>query len=145
MRSFKRDEEGQALVELALVMPFLLLLIMAILQFGEMYNVYNNLTDAARIGARQLSIEAGESDPCTPAIQAAMTSTAGDVNVNLLPSYVVPSFSSTSDTCGSGGTGGSLTSGDTATITITYPYTLSVFGMGILHLNLHPQASDAVE
>jgi Flp pilus assembly protein TadG len=45
-------EEGQALVELALVIPLLLFIIFAIIDFGLAINQYNNTTNLANLGAR---------------------------------------------------------------------------------------------
>jgi Flp pilus assembly protein TadG len=47
-----RDESGQGLVELALVLPVLLALVLGILEFGRAYHLKNVVTDAAREGAR---------------------------------------------------------------------------------------------
>ena len=48
-----KGEGGQALVEIALVMPFLLLLVTAIIQFGIMLSDYSTIVNAARAGARR--------------------------------------------------------------------------------------------
>jgi len=53
LRSAKmRNKQGQALVELALVLPLLLLTIMGIMEFGYIFFVYVNLSNAAREGTR---------------------------------------------------------------------------------------------
>jgi len=49
------DERGQSLVELALVLPLLLLLVVGIIDFGRAYNNYIIITNAAREGARAAS------------------------------------------------------------------------------------------
>src|SRR6266568_9297867 len=46
-----RAEQGQSLVELALVLPFLMLVVLGIVKFGLAYNNYLILTDAVRTGA----------------------------------------------------------------------------------------------
>ncbi|HEX3031513.1 MAG TPA: TadE/TadG family type IV pilus assembly protein [Bacillota bacterium] len=46
------DEKGQALVEMALVAPILLLLVFGIVEFGRIFNTYLVVTNAAREGAR---------------------------------------------------------------------------------------------
>jgi Flp pilus assembly protein TadG len=51
-----RGEEGQALVELALVIPLLLFIIFAIIDFGLAINQYNNTTNLANLGARATSV-----------------------------------------------------------------------------------------
>ena len=53
---FRRDDRGQALVEFALIMPFLLLLLIGVVEFGRGWNMHQVLTDAAREGARKAVI-----------------------------------------------------------------------------------------
>lgn len=48
----KRDTEGQSLVEFALVLPFLIFLILGMIEFGWILNGKITLTSAAREGAR---------------------------------------------------------------------------------------------
>jgi Flp pilus assembly protein TadG len=55
-KSFGRDDRGQALVEFALIMPFLLLLLIGIVEFGRGWNLHQVITDAAREGARKAVI-----------------------------------------------------------------------------------------
>lgn len=47
-----RDERGQATVELALILPIILLLVVGAMEFARVWNVYQVVTDAAREGAR---------------------------------------------------------------------------------------------
>jgi Flp pilus assembly protein TadG len=153
-----RREDGQALVEFALALPFLLLLLMAILQFGAVYNNYEALTDAARTGARALAIAYASTDPCDAGIDQTVASAAG--SVTLPYSDVTATFhSSTGGTttksyCGTnagGGctatcySGGAENADDEATITVNYPDKISVFGWGIMTIDLSTESSDAVE
>jgi len=55
LRRMWPDERGQSLVELALVLPLLLLLVVGIIDFGRAYNNYIIITNAAREGARAAS------------------------------------------------------------------------------------------
>ncbi len=55
------DERGQAMVEFAIVLPLLLLLMVAVFEFGRAWNVYHAETDAARLGARSAAV----ADPAT--------------------------------------------------------------------------------
>ncbi len=157
-------EDGQAIVELALAMPLLLLLITAILQFGQMYGQYETLVNAASAGARDLSlgVSGANSSICNVAVAQTIDSARGDVN---LPSNdVTPSFpgdSTSADYCGSNpstgvacapyvynvscDTNGKETSGDEAEITVNYPYNLNVFGMHIMNVTLSTTAAQAVE
>lgn len=141
-----RRDDGQALVEMALALPLLLLILTAILQFGITYNKYITLTDAVRAGARSLALEGGSLDPCDPAIAMTINSA---INLGLSSSEVSPSFSNSSDTCGSGSypshTAGTANTGDTATITASVPFTISVFGMHVFNGTMSASASDEVE
>ena len=48
----RHNEDGQSLVEMALVLPFLLLILLGIVQFGFVFSGYIAVTSAAREGAR---------------------------------------------------------------------------------------------
>ena len=65
------DEEGQSLIESALVFPVLLLIVTGVLAFGLAFNNYIALTNAVGVGARQLAISRGQTlDPCSTASTA---------------------------------------------------------------------------
>jgi len=59
-----RRENGQALVETALVIPILLLIAVGIFEFGRAYQTWQILTNAAREGARVAVVPSP--DPGTP-------------------------------------------------------------------------------
>lgn len=54
-----RCESGQAAVELALVLPVLLLLMVGILEFARAWNLHQVMTDAVREGARRAALADG--------------------------------------------------------------------------------------
>lgn len=51
-RKAKNREEGQAMVELALVLPILLLILLGIIEFGHIFYSYLVIQNASRDGAR---------------------------------------------------------------------------------------------
>jgi Flp pilus assembly protein TadG len=51
-----RREDGQSFVEFAFIMPFLVFLVLAIVQFGRGFHDYITITDAARVGAREAAV-----------------------------------------------------------------------------------------
>lgn len=53
--SFQRATSGAAALEFALVVPVLLTLLFAIIQFGSVVFVQNNMVNAAREGARRIA------------------------------------------------------------------------------------------
>jgi Flp pilus assembly protein TadG len=57
-----RGELGQALVEMALVLPVLLLLLLGILEFGRAWYTKQVITDAAREGARLAVVQNNDID-----------------------------------------------------------------------------------
>ena len=63
MRHIKRSEEGQAMVEFALVAPMLFLILFGIIQFGIAFMHSVALTDAVRAGARKAAVSRSAADP----------------------------------------------------------------------------------
>lgn len=55
---FKKNKSasGQSVVEFALVLPFLLIVLMGIIEFGRLWEMANLLTSAAREGARVAAV-----------------------------------------------------------------------------------------
>jgi len=53
--AFRRDDRGVQLVELALVMPVLILLFAAVAEFGRYYQSYTTLAKGTRVAARYLA------------------------------------------------------------------------------------------
>jgi len=70
-----RREDGQAAVEFALVLPFLIFIFVGIGQFAMAFHNYLGITDAARVGARAAAVKRTQ-DPCgsaRTAIQGAVS------------------------------------------------------------------------
>lgn len=65
-----RRDRGAVALEFALIVPLLLILSMAIIEFGRAYNVVISLQGAAREGARVLAI--GNLEPDLAAVDAAV-------------------------------------------------------------------------
>lgn len=61
-RRLLRDERGAAAVEFAFVVPVLLVLVCAIIDFGRLLYTANSLTGAAREGGRELATVADFTD-----------------------------------------------------------------------------------
>lgn len=107
-------EAGQALVEFVLALPPLLLILLAILQFGIVMNDYVEVSDAARIGARKASVSRKDPSPAGVAETAARASASqldqGDLNVRVTPE-------------------GAWRKGDAVKVRVAYPYKVDVFGL----------------
>jgi len=110
MRRF--DDQGAAAVELALLLPILLMLVAGIVYFGLVYNAKIELSGAVRDGARKLALGGTVTDAET-AVQ------------NSAPNLGSVSFPTVPTVCVSGVT-------SNASITASYPvsYTIPFFGSG---------------
>jgi len=69
--NFRRDSNGQSLVEFALVLPFLIILILGMIEFGWILNGKITLTSAAREGAR-VAIIYESADKAKAAVKSAV-------------------------------------------------------------------------
>ena len=70
-----RREDGQALVEFAIVLPLLALLIFGIAQFGLLFRDYLAITDAARVAARAAAVKRTLPPGACPAARTAIQNT----------------------------------------------------------------------
>src|SRR5262245_21515586 len=89
-KSTRRLQQGQSLLEFAVVLPVLLLIVLGVIEFGRAYYQYNTLSKAVREGARYMSMHAydpieitkaqnmaiygnreGTRSPCLPGLAAA--------------------------------------------------------------------------
>ena len=77
--SLLRRDDGQAAVELAFVLPLLIALLLAIVQFGIAFNNYITLTDATRTGARKAATSRLVGDNGASAV-AAIKAAASNLN-----------------------------------------------------------------
>ena len=129
-RRFGNSEEGQALVETALILPIVLIIVFGILVFGIFTMQIMSLAQGVNNAGNVLSVSAGQTtDPCSLAAtsvqQAAPLLTSGNLSysVTMTPSggsaqtYSVSSCSSSSTTTGAAQY---LSSGGTVQVSATY-------------------------
>jgi Flp pilus assembly protein TadG len=130
------SEHGAALVEMALAVPMLLLIVTGICTFGIAFNNYLTLTEASSIGARQVAISRGTSDPCSVLSSAVDNAAPLLRTANLTFALVLTnttsntsySYSGTSCTSASN----NMVQGYNAQVTVTYPCNLAVYGVNYL-------------
>jgi Flp pilus assembly protein TadG len=128
MRHIRRNENGQALVEFALVAPLLFLILFGIIQFGIAFMHSVTLTDAVRAGARKAAVSRSAADP-TQATKNALLAAATDLD----PSKVSTTVTST------------WQSGSTVTVAATYPYQINLLGIVVASGDLHSTTTERVE
>ena len=150
-RRCARHENGQAMVEMALVLPILLLVLTGILTFGLAFNNYVLLTEATSIGARTLAISRGATtDPCATASSAVIAAAPLLTPANLSFTFVLNGASYTGTSCSSGssttGAAANLVQGANAVVTVTYPCSLIVYGANYApHCSLQAQMTELVQ
>jgi Flp pilus assembly protein TadG len=75
-----RGRRGQALTEMAMVIPILLLMVVGIMEFGRAWALSQVVTDAARQGARVASLLDNSSDSVRQVVRRALE--AGNITFN---------------------------------------------------------------
>jgi Flp pilus assembly protein TadG len=108
-----RSEHGQAMVELAFVLPILIVVMLGIAQFGVVFNNYVTMTDAARAGARKAAVSrfTGDNGASAKALVYADATSLDSSKLNV----TVDSSDWT-------------TAGSDVTVTATYPYDINLLG-----------------
>lgn len=106
--------DGQAFVEFAIVLPFLVMLILGICQFGLAFHNYLSITDATRVGARAAVVKR-----TTGACDAARTAIQNTVSARQWSTI------SSQITCI---TPDGTDSGDPVKVTVKYPYSIGLPG-----------------
>jgi Flp pilus assembly protein TadG len=107
-----KNQQGQSVTEFALVLPILAFLLFSVIQFGIVFNNWVQLTDATRAGARKAAVSRRLPNPRNACIDAIRNSAT-----NLNASDLVPGCESTWEP------------GADVTVTATYPYSISLFGI----------------
>ncbi len=137
-----RRENGQALVEFSLVLPILLVVMLGLMKFGLLFENYLTLTDAVRAGARQLAIGRGGSDPCAAAVTATQNA-GGSLSLSGRVTTSITVNNANGTTCTSST---ALVSGNSATVTATYPCDAKIFGVTYIpNCQLSASATERIE
>jgi Flp pilus assembly protein TadG len=132
------EEEGASLVEFALVSSLLLLpLTTFIMSFGTFMANQMQLINAVDIGARAVAVNGGITlDPCNIASSAVIAAAPGLKPSQLTFAYSFNGVSYSGTTCQSAtlltGAAANLAGGTTATVTVSYPCNLSIFGRNFM-------------
>lgn len=131
---FRCGNQGQSLVEFALVLPLLLMVMTGLLAFAIVFYQEMQLQQAVYAGARTLALNQGVSiaDPCllaaTAVEDAAPAFNPSQLKITYMENGVIVSGS----TCS-----GNLASSTSVTVTATYPCSYPIFGtkLGSCQLN----------
>ena len=134
---------------MAFTLPLLLLVITGICAFGLTLNNYLMLTDSVSVAGRQLAISRGNTtDPCATAVTAVTSAAPNLKPAKLSYTLVLNGTTYTGTSCSSAstttGAAGNLVQGSDATLSVTYPCALGVYGMK-LTCSLAAQVTEIVQ
>jgi Flp pilus assembly protein TadG len=124
----RKREQGQTMTEFALVLPLLAVLLFGVIQFGIVFHNYVTLVDAVRAGARQGAVGRHVSSP-TAAVEDRVRGSATNLDQDQLSVTVSSSWRQGTD----------------VTVTATYPYQISLFGIPVKDGDLSSTTTERVE
>lgn len=90
MRLIKKllgEKRGQALVELALILPILIVILMGTMEFGRIFHSYLVITNASREGARAGVVGLDDTGIRTKVKDVATSLSLSDTQINITPGY----------------------------------------------------------
>lgn len=116
------------MVEFALVVPLLMLILFAVVQFGIVYNDYVTLTDATRAGARKAAVSRQEASP-EAAAEAAVRGSASGLRQGDLAVEVAAVWEH----------------GEDVTVAASYPYKIDLLGLPLASGRLKSATTERVE
>lgn len=131
--NIKKRENGQAMVEFAIVVPVLLMLVLGIIQFGILFNHYLTVTDAVRAGARQAAVSRTLADPAGSAEARVRSAASGSLSDAGDPAALVVTVMST------------FAQGSDVTVKATYPYSINLLGVVVKSGRLTSETTERVE
>jgi Flp pilus assembly protein TadG len=98
-RKFARSESGQAVLEIALFMPFLLLFLVGAIDLGRLSQFDTKLTSGARAGAQYGSLNLETADDSTGMTTAAQNDMTGMTGITVSPSKYCTCVGGGTTTC----------------------------------------------
>jgi Flp pilus assembly protein TadG len=110
-----RKESGQTVAEFALVLPLLMVILLAIIQFGILFKNYLDLTDAVRAGSRRavvMRLDPAREQKTRDAVKRAAP------DLSLQDSDIVVTATSLD-----------WQAGEDVTVTASYPYKIDLLGI----------------
>ncbi|MBD0348051.1 MAG: pilus assembly protein [Thermoleophilia bacterium] len=116
------------MTEFALVLPLLVFLLFGVIQFGIAFNNYITLTDAVRAGARKAAVGRHLNNP-----KAAVDAQVRRAATDLKGADLIVNVSS------------SWEAGEEATVTASYPYSISLMGLVVKKGRLTSTTRERVE
>ena len=136
-----RKENGQAMVEFAIVLPVFLVLLFGIIEFGITFNHYLTLTDAVRAGARQAAVSRLVSDPAAVAEARVRSAASGSLSDAGLPAALPVTVTPYDPLTGQA----KFVQGGDVTVKAQYKYSIDLLGFVVKSGWLTSETTERVE
>lgn len=150
-RVLRSNSEGSALVEMAFAAPFMMLMITGMTSYGLLLNSYLTLSHATDVGARALAVSRNVSTtPCSDAVTAIENAAPNLSKTGLKFTISIGTGSFSSDAGNISGSSGCDSSnqiqpGKTAIVTVTYPYSIFVYGWTSPDANMQSSTAEIIQ
>lgn len=108
MMKFRREQRGQALVEMALVIPLFFMLLFGVIEMGRIGYAYISVSNAARVGTRLATTGGTDLEIRNAVLDAAPTLNPSEITIQISPNQV------------------SRQSGQGVSVQVTYPVELII-------------------
>lgn len=150
IRVLAARSEGGSLVEFAVIAPLMLCMITGMFGFGFALVIYMQLNNAVDVAARTVAVirntnaDGTTPDPCAAAVQAFNNSAPSLKAASTSFSFILngASYPSTK-TCSSATA--NVIPGKNVQVSVTYPYTVMVFGWTPVVMTLSAQTSELMQ
>lgn len=149
------NDDGGALVEMAIALPVMMLLTTAIVSFGLLLSSYLVVSHAVDVGARNLALSRGAStNPCADAVSVIQNAAPTLASSSLNYTFQIGTDTFSGNSTGFSGTGSSscsqlgvsdMVAGSKATVTVSFPMQLAVYGWAPRTLNLTSSTSEIIQ
>jgi Flp pilus assembly protein TadG len=138
--------KGSALVEMALSLPFMLLIMTGIFSFSVALHQKLELAEAVSNGGRVLAVDRGDTNPCSTAAAAIYAAAPTLAQSRFTLTFVLNGISTGASCAGpGGGANANLVTGGNANVTASYPCVIGVYNFGFPNCTLTSQLTEIVQ
>ena len=140
-----KGDKGGALVEMAVTLPIILLLMTGIFSISIALYQKLELAEAVSAGARFLATDRGDTDPCASTAAKVYAAAPTLSSANMTFSFAITGGTTTTTYSAPSCSGALMTTGGTAQIKVTYPCSLSAYGMSFSACSLGNQVAEVIQ
>ncbi len=161
-RFIMRGEQGSAMVEMALVMPVMLIMLTGIFSFSVVLYQKLQLGEAVSNAGRVMALERGDTDPCATTASAIYAAAPALAKSNLTLTFILGGTNTSgtvtggttyggtkgaAPSCTAAGNGGSaaLAAGWPAQIQATYPCSFTIYNSNLGSCTVSTQVTEVIQ